>query len=119
MQEQLPKNKHFFTHLTEKSVLFLVLTERLQQLTKEFLKGGTAVICDAGRTGSQNSVGGLDAKSCINEYLTQIPDWSRETWDTIELQGVVVNVDENRLSYGKAVSIERVKFSVQQEKEDM
>lgn len=87
---------------------------RVQTTDERVLEGGTAVICDAGRTGSQNSVGGLDGESCIREYITQIPDWSRETWDSIELQGVVVNINENLLSYGKAVSIERIKLFVQQ-----
>jgi len=68
------------------------------------LPGGTAVITDAGRTGSMESVGGCDIESRIKEYLTGIPDWTREAWEKPELQGLVIEIAEN----GKALSIERV-----------
>jgi len=48
---------------------------RVQTADERVLSGGTAVICDAGRTGSVNSVGGTDIQSRIQEYLTGIPDW--------------------------------------------
>jgi len=72
------------------------------------LPGGTAVITDAGRTGSQQSVGGSEINSRIKEYLTGIPDWTREAWDQPELQGVYLNIDKE----GKALSIERVRIPV-------
>jgi len=63
---------------------------------------GTGVICHAGRTGSLAGVGGLDRTIEIRKFLTQIPERSRDSWENLELQGAVLEVDDN----GKAVSIE-------------
>jgi 2',3'-cyclic-nucleotide 2'-phosphodiesterase len=68
--------------------------------------GGTAVICDAGRTGSLNSVGGLDPKIEIEKFLTKIPERSKEAWDNLELQGVIVDINDQ----GKAEHIERLRM---------
>ena len=78
---------------------------RVQTADEQILPGGTAVITDAGRTGSTESVGGNDRESRIQEYLSGIPDWTREAWEKPELQGVFVVLDEN----GKALSIERIR----------
>ena len=67
---------------------------------------GTACISDAGRTGSQQSVGGCEINSRINEYLTGIPNWTKEAWDMPQLQGVYLDIDKD----GKALSIERVRI---------
>ena len=76
---------------------------RVQTADERILPGGTAVITDAGRTGSMESVGGNDRESRIKEYLSGIPDWTKETWEKPELQGVFIEIDKN----GKAISIER------------
>jgi calcineurin-like phosphoesterase len=70
------------------------------------LPGGTAVITDAGRTGSRNSVGGTEIASRIQEYLTGIPDWTKEAWDKPEIQGVCLDID----SHGRSLSIERIQW---------
>lgn len=72
---------------------------------------GTAVICDTGRTGSFCSVGGFDPAVEIQQFLTQIPERSSDCWDTLELQGVLVDIGDD----GKAEHIERVKYPVQGE----
>ena len=77
---------------------------RVQTADERILKG-TAVITDAGRTGSIESVGGCDRESRIKEYISGIPDWTREAWEKPELQGVFVEIGEN----GKALSIERIR----------
>lgn len=69
---------------------------------------GTAFICDAGRTGSQDSVGGNSAQSRIHEYISGIPDWTREAWERQELQGVFLEVDDT----GKALQIEPFRRSL-------
>ncbi|MDR1444928.1 MAG: YmdB family metallophosphoesterase [Treponema sp.] len=79
---------------------------RVQTADETVLPGGTAVICDAGRTGSAESVGGTETESRIKEYLTGIPEWTREAWAKPELQGVYIDLDEG----GKALSIERVRL---------
>jgi metallophosphoesterase (TIGR00282 family) len=78
------------------------------QTADEDLLGGTAVICDAGRTGSAESVGGAETASRIREYLSGIPDWTREAWEKPEIQGVFIEAD----SSGRAVSIRRIKSPV-------
>ena len=81
---------------------------RVQTADETILKGGTAVISDAGRTGSQESVGGCEAASRIQEYITGIPDWTRDAWERPELQGVYLNIGRD----GKAFSIERIRIEV-------
>ncbi|MDR0568616.1 MAG: YmdB family metallophosphoesterase [Spirochaetaceae bacterium] len=81
---------------------------RVQTADETILPGGAAVITDAGRTGASESVGGVDVQSRIREYLTGIPDWTKDAWDAPELQGVIVSIDDA----GKACSIERVRYRV-------
>jgi metallophosphoesterase (TIGR00282 family) len=81
---------------------------RVQSADETILAGGTAVICDAGRTGSLDSVGGSDRETKIKEYLSGIPDWTREAWDRPELQGVLLSLDDK----GRAVSIVRIRHPV-------
>jgi metallophosphoesterase (TIGR00282 family) len=81
---------------------------RVQTADETILPGGTAVITDAGRTGSIQSVGGCDVDSRIQEYLTGIPDWTRDAGAQPELQGVLIGIGRD----GKALSIERVREAV-------
>ena len=78
---------------------------KVQTADERILSGGTAVITDAGRTGSTESVGGNDRESRIKEYLTGIPGWTQEAWEKPELQGILFEIGEN----GKALSIERIR----------
>ena len=80
---------------------------RVQTADERILSGGTAVITDAGRTGSIESVGGNEKESRIREYISGIPDWTKDAWDKPELQGVFIELAEN----GKAHSIERIRVS--------
>jgi metallophosphoesterase (TIGR00282 family) len=86
---------------------------RVQTADEAILPGGTAVICDAGRTGSAESVGGTEIESRIKEYLTGIPDWTREAWAKPMLQGVLVELDaQPGPNRGKALSIERIRLEL-------
>lgn len=67
---------------------------------------GTGVITDVGRCGSQNSIGGLDPEVEIKKFLTQIPERSRDAWDNLELQGVIMELNEK----GKTDEIRRFKL---------
>ena len=82
---------------------------RVQTADETILSGGTAVISDAGRTGSRQSVGGCEINSRIREYMTGIPDWTKEAWEEPELQGVYLELGSD----GKALSIERIRVPVQ------
>jgi calcineurin-like phosphoesterase len=86
---------------------------RVQTADEEILKG-TAVICDAGRTGSAESVGGADIESRIREYLTGIPEWTIDAWEKPEFQGVFFEADDE----GRALSIKRIKIPVPGKPED-
>lgn len=81
---------------------------------ERILPGGTAVITDLGRTGSLLSVGGLDPAVEIQKFLTQIPERSKDFWDGLELQGVVIEIDDS----GKATSIERFRELCKEEFHD-
>ena len=85
---------------------------RVQTADEGILSGGTAVITDAGRTGSQDSVGGTDKTERITEYLTGIPDWTRDAWDRPELQGALIELDKT----GKALSIQRIRHALPEAK---
>ncbi len=71
------------------------------------LPTGTAVITDAGRTGSMRSIGGLDPEIEIRKYLTQIREYSKDTWDGLELQGVLLDMGAD----GRAGLIKRVRIA--------
>ena len=77
---------------------------RVQTSDERILSGGTAVITDSGRTGSLESVGGCDRESRIKEYLSGIPDWTKEAWEKPVLQGLFFELSKT----GKALSVERV-----------
>ncbi|GHT64061.1 metallophosphoesterase [Spirochaetia bacterium] len=81
---------------------------RVQTADEKVMPGGTAVITDAGRTGSAESIGGCEIKSRLQEYFTGIPDWTRDAWAGPELQGVLIDIGRD----GKALSIERIREKV-------
>jgi metallophosphoesterase (TIGR00282 family) len=78
---------------------------RVQTADECILPGGTAVITDAGRTGSAFSVGGCEIEQRVQEYLSGIPGWTRDAWAKPELQGVLIDLDSD----GRARSIERIR----------
>jgi len=69
------------------------------------LPGGTAVIAGTGRTGSRDSVGGLEAEIEIRKFTTQIHEFSKVSWRGLELQGVLVEISPD----GKATGIQIVR----------
>ena len=81
---------------------------RVLTADSKVLPGGTAVICDSGRTGSLDSVGGLEPEIEIKKYMTQLPERSKECWENLELQGVILDIDPES---GKALSIEPIRRS--------
>jgi hypothetical protein len=99
----------------EKATMFAIADGRLSAVIgthtkgitadERVLPGGTAVITDAGRTGSLESVGGLDPEIEIRKLTTLVHEYSKESWTTLELQGVVMEIGDD----GKAVSIKRIR----------
>lgn len=67
--------------------------QRVQTADAQVMPSGTAVICDAGRTGSRNSVGGFAPEPEIRKFLTRVPVKSEETWGDLQLEGVLLDID--------------------------
>lgn len=100
----------FFYHADGKVSAVIGSHGRVQTADERVLAGGTAVITDAGRTGSIDSVAGTDADSKIKEYLSRIPDWSKDAWQRPELQGIIIDINDE----GKSTAIRRVKIDCEQ-----
>jgi hypothetical protein len=102
----------------EKATLFYVADGKVSAVVgthtkaitadERLLPGGTAVITDVGRTGSIESVGGLDAEIEIRKFTTLIHEYSKEAWGRLEMQGVIIEVGED----GKAVGIRRIREQI-------
>jgi hypothetical protein len=94
-----------FYHLD--SQVSAVLGSHTKVLTADarVLPGGTAVIAGTGRTGSRDSVGGLDPEIEIRKFTTQIHELSKISWRSLELQGVLVDIGPD----GKAAAIQTVR----------
>jgi metallophosphoesterase (TIGR00282 family) len=105
------KNSLFFFLDGQVSAIIGTHTRALSA-DERLMPGGTAVITDAGRTGSINSVGGMDSEIEIRKYITQIPEYSKAAFDSLELQGVIVEIDR---SSGKAISISRLRIPCKDE----
>ena len=78
----------------------------VQTADEGILPAGTAYITDLGMTGPTQSALGRDLESVTGMFLTGMPARFKLASGTAELQGVVVDVDENT---GKARGIERLR----------
>lgn len=78
------------------------------------LPGGTACITDAGRTGSLMSVGGQDAATRINEFISGIPAWAKDGTAGLELQGCLVEVGAD----GRATSMRSLRIPCEEVLDD-
>jgi hypothetical protein len=73
---------------------------------ERLLPKGTAVITDAGRTGSLQSVQGFVPSKEIGRFLTSLPDRSQESWEGLAFQGVLVDIEKT----GRPRSIQRIEM---------
>jgi len=78
----------------------------VQTADEKILSGGTAYITDAGMTGPLASVIGIRRQIALERFLTQVPIKFDVGTGEIELQGVVIDVEEET---GKARRIERLR----------
>ena len=78
----------------------------VQTADERVLSGGTAYITDVGMTGPLASVIGIRRQIALERFLTQVPLKFDVATEEIELQGVILEVDEQT---GKSRSIERVR----------
>ena len=91
----------FFRHADGRASAVIGSHGRVQTADPSILPNGCGVITDAGRTGSLDSVGGTDPEVHIREYLSRMPDWSKDAWTRPALQGVVIDLDDS----GKTAAI--------------
>ncbi|MHB0915873.1 MAG: TIGR00282 family metallophosphoesterase [Thermoleophilia bacterium] len=77
----------------------------VQTADEKVLPLGTAYITDAGFTGPQNSVIGVDRNIILRRFTTQMPVKFEVADEAACVEGVVVEADEN----GRALSIERLR----------
>jgi metallophosphoesterase (TIGR00282 family) len=78
----------------------------VQTADEQIFPGGTAFLCDAGFTGPQESVLGRQIGPVIKRFMTCLPQRFPVAEGMIELQGVIVEIDNET---GKATKIERVR----------
>jgi len=93
-----------FYHMGGKVSAIIGTHFKVATADEAIFNGTTAVICDVGRTGSLNSVGGLDPEVEVRKFLTQIPEYSKTKCESLELQAVIVEIADN----GAATSIQRI-----------
>jgi metallophosphoesterase (TIGR00282 family) len=99
-----------FHHMDGRASAIIGTHFKVPTSDERVLPGGTAVITDVGRTGSINSVGGLEQEIEINKFITQIPERSKASWDKLELQGVIIYIDAS----GKATNIKRLRINCEE-----
>ena len=90
-----------------------VIGSQAKTLTSDgrIMPRGTAVITDAGRTGSSSSVGGLEPNIEISKLITGIPERSKGSWTRLELQGVICDISDD----GRASAIETIRIPAEAE----
>ena len=92
-------------HMADGTVSAIIGTHtKVMTRDEKIMRGGTAVITDIGRTGSLDSVGGLDPEIEIRKFLTAVPERSLDAWTSPALQGVILEIGAD----GRAVSIDRL-----------
>jgi len=87
------------------SVVFGTHTH-VQTADEKIFPQGTGYITDLGMTGPQDSVIGRRCDAIVEHFLTCMPKRFELADRDVELQGVVVNIDDES---GRCLSIERVK----------
>jgi len=77
----------------------------IQTADEKILPNGTAYITDAGMTGPQRSVIGRKIEDVLMRFITQVDRRFEVADEDLQLQGVVLDIDENT---GKTRSIARI-----------
>jgi hypothetical protein len=81
----------------------------VQTADERILPKETAYITDIGMTGPIDSVLGRDINKVLDHFLTNMPAKFDMAKENIQLQGVLVDIDENT---GKAKDIKRIKLKL-------
>ncbi|BCS81553.1 TIGR00282 family metallophosphoesterase [Anaerocellum diazotrophicum] len=83
----------------------------VQTADEKILPNGTAYITDIGMTGPYDSVLGVDKDIVIQKFTTLLPVRFEVAKGKAQFNGIVFEVDS---SSGKAVSIERISFTLEE-----
>lgn len=81
----------------------------IQTADARVLHQGTAYITDVGMTGPRDSVLGVKKEVIINRFLTQLPAKFELASGPIQLNGVVLDIDEQTGKARRIIPIQRVK----------
>jgi metallophosphoesterase (TIGR00282 family) len=92
-------------YLADKVSCVLGTHTHVQTADERILPPGCAYITDVGMTGPQDSVIGRRIEDVLERFITSVPIRFEIAKDNIQLQGVVVDIDEQT---GKANSIVRI-----------
>lgn len=77
----------------------------VQTADERILPRGTAYITDAGMTGPNDSVIGMDVDTALKRFMTQVPERYKMATSNNRVNGVAIKVDA---ATGRARSIERI-----------
>ena len=80
----------------------------VQSADFKVLNGRTAYICESGKTASSSGVCGFDAKNEIEKIMYKIPKRSFESWDDLELNGLVLDFDQEN-GFAKSIDVFKMK----------
>ncbi|WPX09715.1 TIGR00282 family metallophosphoesterase [Anaerocellum danielii] len=83
----------------------------VQTADEKILPNGTAYITDIGMTGPYDSVLGVDKDIVIQKFTTFLPVRFEVAKGKAQFNGIVFEVDNNS---GKAISIERINFTLEE-----
>ena len=107
MHAEATSEKIALGHFLSGQVSFIYGTHtHVQTADERILKGGTAFLTDIGMTGPHDSVIGMDAAGIVEKFVSQRPKRFEVAKDGIEINGAVVEIDEQT---GQATSIKRIK----------
>ena len=87
---------------------------RCRTADASILDGGTAVLTDAGRTGSRRSVYGMESETELRILVNRVPERSRDGWGDLRLQGALLDIGAD----GKARAIESIDVPSKEEPDD-
>ncbi len=79
----------------------------IQTADEKILPQGTAYITDVGMTGPLDSVIGRKVEDVLEKFLTSMPKRLEVASDNIQIQGAVLDIDENTGKAGSIVRIQR------------
>ncbi|ABP67718.1 metallophosphoesterase [Caldicellulosiruptor saccharolyticus DSM 8903] len=83
----------------------------VQTADEKILPNGTAYITDIGMTGPCDSVLGVDKEIVIQKFVTMLPVKFEVAKGKAQFNGIVFEIDD---STGKAISIDRISFTLEE-----